>query len=688
MKKKRILVLLCTVLIIFQTISLYSQSNEDVLGLLLAKSESPVYTTWAPHGNYFASVWNNSLIFWNGETLSVQSAVTGHESNIQRVKFSNNGRYFFTIAEDNAVVVREAGSCVLQATFQGSDVIEDADFSFDGYSLAIPLDGKNLSFYLRLILTQRNLLTIMVGHEKPIYSVDMHNEKRILLTAGSDNNLFLWEPLDGILLEKVEIFSDNKVPCIFNPAGTHYLKPVSENMVSLIPVDSEKDSLIMINEKDIPINAACFSSDGKYLAMPLKTGIIRLYDSNTGMKIKDFSLKSEEVNPGNVVSLAISPNGKYLTAGTDNGCLFIWKIDGTAIEKPGKLIKSLDIASLAIKEKSVEAISIVDKNFQGKPHFQESILENLVSQDNNTESIKGKTFETKEAKDNIKKRREIKSKDSSSIEDESSQEYSGIIPGVVRQTDVFDPYGNTDTVEVEDWEPETELESETESENKTNNSEVDAQGLEKDLSMQSGGRVKEKDEKIPVPKGKGSRSAGSYKELVPLNYISFGGGWSTISDEKYIGSADAFFRYDNMCFYPIYWGLNFIGGVGLPSKDFPYDYKFPDGKTNAPHLISLKPQFVLGFTFYMPKSKCRFFAEVFGGAGFHCMWNMSFSQSVNSDMFYDWNCGFAIGAEIKHVFLRTSFGYDSLVGPVFDCSCGASFNFGKTARSSRLIYGD
>lgn len=676
MKRKRVLVFFYTILIVFQTISLYSQSNEEVLGLLLAKSESPVYTTWAPHGNYFASVWNNSLIFWNGENLSVQSAVTGHKSNIQRVKFSNNGRYFFTIAEDNAVVVREAGSCVLQATFQGSDVIEDADFSFDGYSLAIPLDGKNLSFYLRLILTQRNLLTIMVGHEKPIYSVDMHNEKRMLLTAGTDNNLFIWEPLDGVLLEKVEIFSDNKVPCIFNPAGTHYLKPISENMVSLIPVDSENDSLIMINEKDIPINAACFSSDGKYLAMPLKTGIIRLYDSNTGMKIKDFSLKSEEVNPGNVVSVSISPNGNYLTCGTDNGCLYIWKIDGTAIEKPGKLIKSLDIASLAIKEKTVEAISIVDENFQGTPHFQESILENIVPQEKKSigKRVKNvKSMEGEKASEKTEEKNEAYSED-----------YSGIIPGVVRQTDVFDPYGNSDTVEVEDWEPETELQGEPD----TQGLDTDVQENEKDLSMQSGGRVKEKNEKIPVAKSKKSGSAGSYKELVPLNYISFGGGWSTINDEKYIGSVDVFFRYDNMCFYPIYWGLNFIGGVGLPSKDFPYEYKFPDGKSKAPHLISMKPQFVLGFTFYMPKSKCRFFAEVFGGAGFHCMWNMNFSQSVNSDMFYDWNCGFAIGAEIKHVFLRTSFGYDSLVGPVFDCSCGASFNFGKTARSSRLIYGD
>ena len=64
----------------------------------------------------------------------------------------------------------------------------------------------------------------------------------------------------------------------------------------------------------------------------------------------------------------------------------------------------------------------------------------------------------------------------------------------------------------------------------------------------------------------------------------------------------------------------------------------------------------------MPKSKSRLFAEVFVGSSTRCLWNMSVTQGVRSSFVTDFNAGFAIGAEFKHIYIRAAYGYDTNIG--------------------------
>lgn len=585
-------------------------SAQDLEGVLLAQSKSPVYASFSPIDDKLISSFDNSFIFWKGKNVEPDFAIKTDASKIKKIKVSGNGKYFIGI-EDNIAILRDAKTTDMLARYFSRKTLLDCDLSTDGYSVALPLDGYNVSVFLRLILTKKVLSKKMLSNQNQIYSVDFNDNSKKLLIASTDNTITLWDYTQQKMLYKCQFYAESLIPSVFNKEGNLYLRSIDQNTVEIVDYEvinntyTEK-SIVKIVDMDCPVTDAIFSQDSRYVALALKNGKISIYNVNNGTKVRTLSINNTEQMNTKISSLSFNCSGDYLVCGTEDGGLYIWNIwavTGSLGFIPKKVIKSDDLNSLLQKNNIAEFIPLEDE-------------ENLV---------------------------------------EVSRKYLNALKKAVER----------------EAKNQKELEKKQQEEQNNPNS-LESAKINKDL--------REGKEKEGYEYKKDTTKINKPNQSILLNYASFGGGWSLLNHQNYIGSFDAFIRYDNMCFYPIYWGLNLIGGFGKPTDEFPYNYTIGGQQSKAPWLISIKPQFCLGFLHYMSKSKSRLFAEVFVGSSTRCLWNMSVTQGVRSSFVTDFNAGFAIGAEFKHIYIRTAYGYDTNIGDIFECVVGLSFAFGNSPK--------
>ena len=77
-----------------------------------------------------------------------------------------------------------------------------------------------------------------------------------------------------------------------------------------------------------PVSRVVFAPDGKSLFSGSEDWTVRQWDLATGKEMRRFQLPVRETHPAGVVSIALSPDGKYLAAG-------IKRSGGTPIRRSG-----------------------------------------------------------------------------------------------------------------------------------------------------------------------------------------------------------------------------------------------------------------------------------------------------------------------------------------------------------------
>lgn len=105
-----------------------------------------------------------------------------------------------------------------------------------------------------------------------------------------------------------------------------------DGIIRIIDIKTRK-KVKSIENPDASITDMCFSSDGKQLITSDRNGYIYMRDTNTLKVVKKFFHNSER---SNALSVAISPDGKYIASGgTIDKIIKLWDV------KTGKLLKEL-----------------------------------------------------------------------------------------------------------------------------------------------------------------------------------------------------------------------------------------------------------------------------------------------------------------------------------------------------------
>jgi WD40 repeat protein len=154
-----------------------------------------------------------------------------------------------------------------------------------------------------------------------------------LLVVTAKNGVYRWDAVTG---KEAEHIADTG-PCrmaVLTPDG-HTLAIVNEQTLRLFDLGTGKEIRNM-TDKDLTVSALALSPDGRWLASGSDDGAVRLWETATGGEVRQIAAHTRSV-----WALSFSPDGKMLTTGGGDGSVRLWEV------ATGKERRALDVGARA-----------------------------------------------------------------------------------------------------------------------------------------------------------------------------------------------------------------------------------------------------------------------------------------------------------------------------------------------------
>src|ERR1041385_2042553 len=145
-------------------------------------------------------------------------------------------------------------------------------------------------------------MLIQSGHDSSVSSLAFSPNGRLLVTAGQDSTVKLWDVVHGELLRSFAVDGSWTISTAISPDSRMLVSFTRGGKASLIDVATGAKVRTLNNESE-PSGAA-FSPDGKTLALGGHSASFSLWDSRTGKKLRSVRVHSDEM--GEVGVLAFS----------------------------------------------------------------------------------------------------------------------------------------------------------------------------------------------------------------------------------------------------------------------------------------------------------------------------------------------------------------------------------------------
>ena len=306
----------------------------------LAKSSTAVNAVaWTRDGKYFATSWNNSIILWSAASNTIEAiysnSVSGNSeshkdasgknlvsiADASSIEFTSDGRYMLSVRDDNTALIHAVGSASDATLISGTGSSIPAAVYASDYKIIIALDGQNL--YESYRMGNQHIIEEKLDLADGVWALSSNpTGKRILVTSES-GAIRLIDTTSWSVVSEFECYTLTRIKPRLAKDGVHFVSAKDQNTLTVTSVSDESD-FYMLEDPAGFSNVAEFSVDGSKIVVGINTGLVKIFDINSGFEENSFQLMYGD----SAKSLAFSPDGEYVIIGTEQGYIYRWVLNG------------------------------------------------------------------------------------------------------------------------------------------------------------------------------------------------------------------------------------------------------------------------------------------------------------------------------------------------------------------------
>jgi len=212
--------------------------------------------------------------------------------------------------------------------------------------------GFNNGSIKRFDLTTKAFDSLFISHISPVTAMVRDPNKELLISAGTDNQLKLYDLSKRSEVGLLMGTSNSKANSLtLSSDGSILVSAHDDNMLKIWRM-SESRQIKNINEHNAPVYNVLFSHDNSFFVSGGKDKILNVWNGDNYKLMKSVSLKE-----GELTSVSLSSDDKYLLAGLSPNIIKVFEVSNGSSLIAGNLPNSLKRSGMTLNDKIIIEIT-------------------------------------------------------------------------------------------------------------------------------------------------------------------------------------------------------------------------------------------------------------------------------------------------------------------------------------------
>jgi WD40 repeat protein len=285
---------------------------------------------FTPDGQWLASgCWDGTVKLWDvakGELLFTWNA---HELRVTSVAISPDGKLLATGSDDGSCKIWDlAARRIRNILKRENGYVMAVAFSADGRWLA---SGSSYGVLRTWEVSNGKPGRAIEAHAATVEAIAISPDSRSLASVSRDGTTKIWEIDSGKLLLAEAQRHPHGVA--YSPDGRRMAANSAGEVVLWNLATGKRERSILTNATQPYISTVTYSPDSRWLATGGGPGVVELWDVDTGKHLASLRGQTGSAAEACAVtascaieSIAISPNGRWIAAGSDDDTVKLWRL--------------------------------------------------------------------------------------------------------------------------------------------------------------------------------------------------------------------------------------------------------------------------------------------------------------------------------------------------------------------------